>query len=221
MAKTYALSATSKEEKGKGNARSLRRDGKLPAVVYGANKEPVKVTLKSGVVNVEYNKGHMFTTLCNLNLDGKDQKVLVRDIQLHPVSDDVIHVDFLRVTDKTKIAIQVPVKFIDEEECPGLVDKGTLAIVRHEVELVCSAASIPDLIEVSLKGKENGDSVNISDAVLPKGTKPTITDRDFTIATLQAPRSMEDIEAQEEEADAAIEASEAEPVEEEKSEEGE
>lgn len=209
MAKTYALTAAAKPTAGKGAARALRRQGRLPAVIYGAGKAPMGVSLDSNAVNVEYLRGHMFTTLCDLNLDGKAQQVLVRDLQLHPVSDRVEHVDFLRVTDKISIAVAVPVHFVGEEDCPALVEKCTLNIVRHEVDLLCRAAHIPDQIEVSLAGKQNGDSINISDAALPEGTRPTITGRDFTIATLVAPRTVsvdEEVEA----ADAAAQEAAAE-----------
>lgn len=194
MAKLYTLQAESRDGAGKGASRALRRDGKIPAVIYGDGKEPVKITLPLNETNVEYNKAHMFTTLCDLDLDGTKHKVLARDVQLHPVTDIVQHVDFLRVNNKTKIAVSVPVQFTGEEESPSLKEKGTLNVVRHEVELVCSAMAIPDFIEVNLAGKEHGDSVKISDATLPEGTKPVIDDRDFTIATLIAPKVASDDE---------------------------
>lgn len=192
MSNNYALKAEKRDRAGKGVARALRRDNKLPAVVYGDKKEPVTIALGANAVNVTYNKGGMFTTLCDLDLDGDKHLVLARDIQLHPVSDLVQHIDFLRVTAKTMIAVEVPVKFINEEQSPGLEEKGVLNIVRFEVELLCAATAIPDEIEVDLTGKEQGDSVNMSDAALPEGTKPVITDRDFTIATIMAPRKMEE-----------------------------
>lgn len=196
MAKTYALSAVARTETGKGASRSLRREGKTPAVIYGDNKEPVKITLDENTINVEYNRGHMFTTLCELDIDGKAQKVLARDVQLHPVTDVVEHVDFLRVNDKTKIAVNVPVQFVNEELSPSLKNNGTLNVVRFEVELVCKAVAIPDFIEVNLEGKEHGDAVKVSDATLPEGTKPVIDDRDFTIATLVAPKTAAEEEAE-------------------------
>lgn len=197
MAKTYELSADSREEAGKGAARSLRREGKTPAIIYGDKKEPVKITLDSNTINVEYNRGHMFTTLCNVNVGNDKHLVLARDVQLHPVTDVVEHVDFLRVNDKTKIAVSVPVHFINEEKSPSLKEGGTLNVVRFEVELLCKAIAIPDFIEVDLEGKENGDAAKMSDAKLPEGTKPIIDDRDFTIATLVAPKTAEQLEAEE------------------------
>ena len=197
MSKNYALQAEKRERAGKGVARSLRREGLTPAVIYGDKKEPVKITLSENEINVEYNKGKMFTTLCDLDVAGDKHLVLARDVQLHPVTDVVEHVDFLRVTSKTKLAVDVPVQFINEEECPSLDQKGTVNVVRHTVELVCVATSIPDYIEVDLAGKEHGDAVKISDATLPEGAKPVIDDRDFTIATLVPPKTAAEEEAEE------------------------
>ncbi len=197
MSKNYALKADQRDRVGKGAARALRREGKTPAVIYGDNKEPVKITLDANTINVEYLRGHMFTTLCDLDVGSDKHLVLARDIQLHPVTDSVEHVDFLRVTKKTKIAVDVPVHFINEDKSPGMEEKGILNVVRYTIELLCSATHIPDQIEVNLEGKEHGDSINVSDATLPDGTTPIIDDRDFTIATLLAPRKIEDIEAEE------------------------
>lgn len=193
MSHTYILVAQAREQAGKGVARSLRREGKSPAVVYGANKAPVKISLDDNKLNVTYNKGHMFTNICELDLDGKTEKVLARDIQLHPVTDRVEHVDFLRVTAKTKLAVMVPIHFIDEEECPGLQRQGVLNVTRHEVEVVCKAMDIPEAINVSLKGIEFGQAVKWSHAVVD-GVEPVITDRDFTIATMLAPKVGDDDE---------------------------
>ncbi len=191
MSTNYAMTAAKRDGAGKGIARALRRDNKVPAVIYGDNKDPLNIALGANDTNVEYNRGHMFTTLCDLDVDGDKHLVLARDVQLHPVTDVVQHIDFLRVTAKTKIAVDVPVQFINETQSPGLEEKGVLNIVRHTIELMCSATSIPELIEVDLAGKEQGDSVNVSDAALPDGVKPVITDRDFTIATIMAPRKIE------------------------------
>ena len=208
MSKNYALKADKRERAGKGIARTLRRDGKTPAVIYGDKKEPVKIALGSNAINVEYNKGQMFVTLCDLDVDGDKHLVLARDVQVHPVTDVVEHVDFLRVTPKTKIAVDVPVQFINEDKSPGMQEKGILNVVRYTVELVCGATAIPEQIDVSLEGKEHGDSINISDAMLPEGTKPVIDDRDFTIATIMAPRKMEEPEPVEGEEGAEGEAAE-------------
>jgi len=197
MSKNYAMKADVRERAGKGIARSLRRAGKTPAVIYGDKKEPIKITLSENEINVEYNRGRIFTTLCDLTVDKEKHLVLARDVQLHPVTDVVEHVDFLRVTNKTKLSVDVPVQFINEDKCPSIEQKGTVNVVRHTVELLVSATAIPDFIEVNLEGKEHGDSVNVSDATLPEGATPVITDRDFTIATLLPPKTAEQEEAEE------------------------
>lgn len=196
MSKNYALEADKRERAGKGIARSLRRAGRTPAVIYGDNKEPVKISLSENEVNVEYYKGHMFTTLCELNVDKDKHVVLARDVQLHPVTDVVEHVDFLRVSKKTKLAVDIPVQFINEDKSPSLEEKGTLNVVRHTVELLVSAMNIPEVIEVNVEGKEHGDAVKISDATMPEGASPIIHDRDFTIATLVPPKTAEELEAE-------------------------
>ncbi len=188
MSKKYALKAANRERAGKGVARSLRREGRVPAVVYGDGKEPVKISLPLNESTMEYRRGHMFTTLCDLDLEGKTHVVLARDVQLHPVTDFIEHIDFLRVTPKTKIPVWVPVHFINHEDSPGIFQKGVLNVVRHEVELMCSAMDIPESIDVNLAGKDLGDAVKISDAKLPEGVKPVISNRDFTIATIVAPK---------------------------------
>lgn len=201
MSKNYALQAETRDGAGKGAARELRRNGKTPAVIYGDNKEPVKIALSSNDLNVEYQKGHMFTTLCDMDVNGEKHLVLARDVQLHPVTDVAEHADFLRVTPKTKIKVFVPVRFLNEDTAPGIKARGILNVVRYDVELVCSATAIPEQIEVDIGTKDIGDAIKISDASLPEGTKPVIDDRDFTIATIAAPRTAAEVE----EADSDIE----------------
>ncbi|MCC6597921.1 MAG: 50S ribosomal protein L25/general stress protein Ctc [Alphaproteobacteria bacterium] len=208
MSKHYALTAAKRDQAGKGAARSIRRENRIPAVIYGDKKEPVLISLPAKEVNIEYNKGHMYTNLCDMDVDGQKHLVLVRDVQLHPVKDVVEHVDFMRVTAKTRIAVYVPVRFINEDKSPSIYNKGTLNIVRHEVELLCGATSIPEFIEVDIEGKAHGDAVKISNAVLPKGITPVITNRDFTIATLVAPKTAAQAEA-EDAAEAPVAAPEA------------
>lgn len=213
MTKHYALSAEQRERAGKGVARALRRENKIPAVVYGDAKDAESIALPIKEVTLEYHKGHMFTNLCDLEINGKKQLVLARDVQLHPVNDRVLHIDFLRVTPKTTIVTHVPVHFLNEDTCPGIKAGGSLTIVRHDLELVCKATDIPEAIEIDLTPFVIGDAIKISDVKLPSGVKPAITNRDFTIATVAAPRLLleeEDaINAAKAEADAAA-ASEAE-----------
>ena len=202
MSKNFALKAEKRERAGKGVARALRREDKIPGVVYGDHKEPVMISMPAKEVGLEYNKGHMFTTLCDLDVSGDKHLVLARDIQLHPVTDRVLHVDFLRVSPKTKLNVMVPVHFINEEECPGIKEKGILNVVRHEVELTCAATTIPEAIEVDLTPFEIGDAIKISAASMPQGAIPAITDRDFTIATIAAPAGLK---SEENAADASAE----------------
>ncbi len=188
MTKHYALSAETRDRAGKGVARALRREKKIPAVVYGDAKEPESIALPVKEVTMEYHKGHMFTNLCDLTVGGKKNLVLARDVQVHPVTDEVIHVDFMRVTPKTTIHAKVPVHFLNEETCPGIKNKGSLTVVRHDLELVCLATDIPEQIEIDLTPFNIGDAIKISDVMLPKGVKPAISGRDFTIATITPPR---------------------------------
>ena len=196
MAKNIAIKAEKRERAGKGIARSLRREGRIPAVIYGDKKESINISLDSNDVNVEYYKGGMYTTICNLKIGGDKHVVLARDVQFHPVTDRVEHVDFLRVNKKTKLAVQVPVIFTNEDKCPSLAQKGTVNIVRHSVQLMCSAMNIPDAVEVSLEDKEHGDAIHLSDIVLPEGAE-LVNEPRLAVATLLAPKTAEQLEAEE------------------------
>ena len=220
MAKTIALTAEARERAGKGVARALRRENKVPAVIYGDKKEPVTITLPAKELTLEYHKGTFFTTICEVDVAGTAHKVLARDVQLHPVTDNIEHVDFLRVTDRTKIAVNVPVSFVNEDKAPGLRDGGILSVIRYEIELVCRAVSIPDEIEIDISALEMGEAVKISDVKLPEGAEPAITDRDFTIASIIAPRAVVEEEPEEGEEGAEGEAAEGEGGEEASAEEG-
>ncbi|MCB9978242.1 MAG: 50S ribosomal protein L25/general stress protein Ctc [Rhodospirillales bacterium] len=185
------LSAAKRERAGKGVARALRRENRVPAVIYGDGKPPVTISLPDKETNLEYRKGHMFTSLTDLDIDGQKALVLARDVQLHPVTERVEHVDFLRVTPKTRISVQVPVEFTNEAECQGLKDKGVLNIVHHELELLCAATDIPESVQIDMKGYEIGDAVRSSAVILPAGTELVgAQEEDFTIATIMAPRAV-------------------------------
>ncbi len=192
MTKHYALSAEARERAGKGVARALRREAKIPAVVYGDSKDAESISLPVKEVTLEYHKGHMFTNLCDLEINGKKQLVLARDVQVHPVNDQVQHVDFMRVTPKTTITVNVPVHFLNEENCPGIkTNKGSLTIVRHDVELVCKATDIPEHIEIDLMPYDIGEPIKLSAAKLPAGVKAAGDGkRDITVATIAAPRML-------------------------------
>lgn len=197
MTKHYALSAAKRDRAGKGVARALRRENRIPAVIYGDKKPPVTISMPVKEITLELHKGHLFTTLCDMDVDGEKYQLLARDVQVHPVSDAVEHVDFLRVTSKTKLTVSVPVHFSGYEDSAAAREKGVVNTVRHEVDIVCLATAIPESIEVDLSKAEIGDTIKISNAKLPEGAKPAIDDRDFTLATIMAPKRAADIEAEE------------------------
>lgn len=219
MSDTIALPAEPRERVGKGAARAVRRAGRVPAVIYGDRKDPLTISLDPRDVDRELHRPGFFATLYDVEVGGKKHRVLPRDVQLDPVSDRTVHVDFLRVAQDTEVTVNVPVNFVNEEESPGLKRGGVLNIVRHEIEFTCRADAIPQQIELDLTGLEIGDSVHISMVKLPDGVTPTITDRDFTIATVAAPSAVK-AEAAEEQAAAEGEEGEA-PAGEEAAAEGE
>jgi large subunit ribosomal protein L25 len=186
MADTVTFNAESRARVGKGAARAERRNGRVPAVIYGANKDPEAISIDPAQLRAARMQPGFFATLFEVEVEGNSQQVLCRDLQLHPVTDRPMHADFLRVTERTQINVEIPVSFENEEESPGLRQGGVLNVVRHVVEVICRAGSIPNDITVDLAGLEIGDSVHISNVSLPDGVKPTI-DRDFTIATIAAP----------------------------------
>lgn len=192
MTKHYALKAEARTKTGKGAARTLRREGKIPAVIYGDKKEPVGITLPLKEVTLEYQKGHMFTNLCDIAVGNDKVQVLARDVQVHPVTDVIEHVDFLRVSDNTKLTVSVPVHLENYEESKAAVGKGVINMVRHDVEIVCLAKAIPENITIDMTNAEIGDTIKISSVKLPKGATPAITDRDFTILTIAAPKTAAD-----------------------------
>lgn len=198
------VSVEVRESTGKGGARAARREGLVPGVLYGGGQDPVSISLKHNELTKAINSGRLISNMIKIDHKGKTQSVLTRDIQFHPVSDEPLHVDFYRVNEDSIIEVEVPVHFINDEESPALKAGGTLNIVRHAVEVSCPAGQIPEEIVIDLTGMEIGDSVHISMVKLPDNVTPTITDRDFTIATLQAPRAMVE-ETDEDEADEAEE----------------
>jgi len=185
------LSAETRKSVGKGNSRALRREGRIPAVVYGNKLDPLSISLSERDLNTELRKEGFFNKLCDLEV-GKDKVlVLPQAIALHPVTDRAEHLDFLRVSDKTKVTIEIPVKFENEEECPGIKKGGILNIVRYSVEVSCPASNIPELFVVDLTGLELGDSIRFSNIKdVAEGVIPTITDRDFIIASVVAPAAL-------------------------------
>mgnify|MGYP003574013430 FL=1 len=189
MSSNIVLTVDVREGTGKGAARAARREDLVPGVVYGGKLGPVAVNLRGNEIRKALLSGNFLSHILELNHEGKNQKVIARDIQFHPVSDKAMHVDLYRVEAGTKIRVNVPVHFTNEEACPALKRGGVLNIVRHDLELLCPASAIPESITVDLTGLEIGDSIHMSAVTLPANVKPTIT-RDFTIATLQGSRAV-------------------------------
>ena len=184
MAELTELKATAREGTGKLANRALRAQKLVPGVVYGGDKWPANVAMEYRLVWQHYQTGHFLSTVYLLNVDGKKERVIPRDVQVDPVRDFPMHVDFMRVSKTSRIDVDVPVQFVNEDASPGLKRGGVLNIVRHTIELSCPADAIPEKITVDLTGLDIGDSVHISAVALPKGITPTIADRDFTIASI-------------------------------------
>ncbi len=181
------ITAELRQHSGTGAAREARRNGLIPGVVYGAHVENILITVPRDALGREAGRTGFFSQLFRLKIADRDLDVIARDLQLHPVSDSILHVDFLAVTADSTVTVNVPVAFINEEESTGLRRGGVLNVVRHEIEFHCPANAIPDTIEIDLAGLDIGDSVHISAVNLPPDVSPTIDDRDFTIATIAAP----------------------------------
>lgn len=184
MAQLIELAATARPRAGKGAARQARREGKVPAVIYGDNQPPETISLDYNELWRQVLKGHFTATVFDVKVDGKSHRVIPRDIQFDPVKDLPIHVDLLRIGKDGVIRVAVPVKFVNEALSPGLKRGGVLNIVRHEVEVFCPYDRIPPAFEVDLDGMQIGRSIHISSIALPEGVHPVIRDRDFTIATI-------------------------------------
>ena len=204
---SVVLDVNVRENTGTGGAREARRNNLVPGVIYGGDEAPVAVAVKYNEVLKAINSGQFIGSMIELKQDGKAQKVFTKDIQFHPVTDAPMHLDFYRVTAKSIIEVEVSVNFTGEEESPGLKSGGTLNVVRYSIEVKCPAGDIPDNIEVDVSKMEIGDAIHISEVPLPKGVKPTISDRDFTIATIVSSRAA--VEAESEDGEEAAEGAEA------------
>lgn len=190
MSDTLNLPAETRDRAGKGASRALRREGRVPAVVYGGNEEPLAIHVEEKLLIKQLGTGHFFNSIVEVEVGGKTVKALPKDVAFHPVSDRPLHADFLRLSANATVHVNVPVVFANEEASPGLKRGGVLNIVRHELELVCEADKIPDDIAIDVAGFDVGDSIHISHVKLPAGSKSAITDRDFTIATIVAPSGL-------------------------------
>ena len=173
--------------KGTGSTFSLLSKGMVPGIIYGKGTEPTKIAFENKALQKLMQTGSFYSTILDIDIDGKSEKVLPKQLQYHPVTDKLIHFDFLRVQNDTKVTVEVPVEFLNQETCPGLKKGGVLNLVRREVELNCNANNIPDKLQFDLITSEIGDSIKISNIELPEGVNPTITDRDFVVATVVPP----------------------------------
>ena len=209
-----SLEANTRNTKTKGDVRSLRVAGNIPGIVYGGTEQNQKVTVLKKTLKILIAKENFLSNIITLNLDGKPQNVLPRDITYNVISDEPTHIDFLRVVPGVKIRIEVPVQFINHETSPGLKRGGVLNIVRRKIELKCPSEKIPEAIVIDLDGIEIGESFKISSVKLEEGVMPTIIGRDFVIATLAAPTVMKEPEkpAEAETADEAVEGKDSAPA---------
>ncbi|MEA1013669.1 50S ribosomal protein L25/general stress protein Ctc [Sphingomonas sp. LY54] len=203
MSEQLTLSAETRDRAGKGASRAMRREGRVPAVIYGAKEEPLSIHVEEKVLMKMLNTGHFMNSVVMIDVAGKANRTLPKDVQFHPVTDRPLHVDFLRIGEHSTVTVAVPIRFVNEEGSKGLKRGGVLNTVRHDLELICEASVIPDEIEIDLAGLDIGDSLHISQVKLPKGTESAITDRDFTIATIVAPSGLKAEAEEAEEAAAA------------------
>jgi len=201
-----SIEATIRNTKTKGELNTLRKQGIVPGIIYGGKDQNQKVSLYKKEVKILIEKENFLSNVLALKLDGKDHKVLPREIKYDIITDEPIHLDFLRIIDGTKIILEIPVKFINSEKSPGLKRGGVLNIVRRKVELKCPTENIPTELIIDLDGVDIGDSFKISSIKLPENVTPTIQGRDFVIATLAAPTIIKEPEKPAEEAAEGAEA---------------
>ena len=190
MSDALILPAEARERAGKGASRALRREGRVPAVIYGGKEEPLTIHVEEKELVKQLMTGHFMNSIVKIEIGGETVRTLPKDVALHPVTDRPTHADFFRLARDAKVEVSVPVIFVGEDNSPGLTKGGVLNVVRHELDLVCEADKIPSEIEVSVEGKDVGESIHISEVNLPKGSESAITDRDYTIATLVAPSAL-------------------------------
>jgi large subunit ribosomal protein L25 len=200
MSEVLTLAAEARDRAGKGASRAVRREGRVPAVIYGNKESAVAIHVEEKRLVKLLHTGHFMNSVVEIEVDGKTHRTLPRDVQFHPVTDRPIHVDFLRLSANATITVNVPVRFENEAASPGLKRGGVLNVVRHEIEVKAPADAIPDDILVDVTGFDVGDSIHISAVKLPKGVTPVI-DRDFTIATIAAPSGLKSQEAAEDAAE--------------------
>ena len=204
------IDASVRDTKTKGQVRALRKNGNVPAIVYGGSEQNEKVSVSKKTINALISKENFLSNILTLNINGKTQNVLPKELKYNVVTDDIIHIDFVRLLEGAKIILNIPVKFINNSDCPGLKVGGVLNIVRRKVELKCPTENIPSELVVDLDGVDIGESFKISSIKLPENVVPVIQGRDFVIATLAAPTVMKEPEKPTETAEAATESAEGE-----------
>lgn len=205
MSDTLTLPAETRDRAGKGASRVLRREGRVPAVIYGNKATPLSIHVEEKELARQLATGHFFNSIVEIKVGGKKLRTLPKDVAFHPVSSRPLHVDFLRLAAHAVVHVDVPVVFINEPASPGLKRGGVLNIVRHELELICDADRIPDDIQIDLTGLEIGDSIHLDAVKLPDGVTSGIQEHDATIATIVAPSALQS----EDDAAEAAEAAEA------------
>ncbi|MDC3023977.1 50S ribosomal protein L25/general stress protein Ctc [Alphaproteobacteria bacterium] len=195
------LNAFSREIVGSNSSKKVRGNNKIPAIIYGDGKNPQPISLDVKELRIAISKSTFINKIYDLSIDKTKTRVIVQDISQNPVTDRLEHIDFLRVNDNTAVTIEVPVKFTNEALSPGLKRGGVLNVVRYTVEVVCPVKNIPENFEFNLDGLEIGDSIHISHTEMDPAVKPTIKDRDFTVASILAPSALVSAEATEEKTD--------------------
>ena len=192
MTEILEIIVKNRDATGTGSARAIRRGGNTPGILYGNDTQPINITIETKLLVKHFQSGRFLSTLYDLNIDGKKSRVIPKDIQVHPVKDTPLHVDFYLLSKESKVIVEIPVLFINDDICPGLKKGGVLNIVRHNVEFSCPANEIPENIVVDLAESETGESIHISAVKLPENILPTISDRDLTIATIAAPAGVDE-----------------------------
>lgn len=210
MADVITIEAQARDRLGKGASRATRRAGFVPAVIYGDKKDPEAVQIAQNEIQRLLNRGGFMSQTYDLVVDGKKTTVLPRDLQLHPVTDMPMHIDFLRLGKGATVTMAVPVHVVGEDESTGLKRGGVINHTRHDIELNVPADAIPEAIEVNVADLDLGEAVKISDVTLPEGATPTITDRDFTILAIVAPSGLKSAQDAAEDAEEGEEAAEGE-----------
>jgi large subunit ribosomal protein L25 len=193
MAQVSEIKASARSRAGTGGARAVRREGRVPGIIYGDGREPQNIALMSNELVNLMHKGRFLSTVLDIDIDGGKTRVIPREVQVDPVNDNLVHVDFQRVGPGARIRVNVPVRFINESLSPGLKRGGVLNVVRHEIEVTCPVDAIPEEFVFNLEGLEIGRSVHISAIKLPEGVKPTIINRDFTVASIAGHRIEEEV----------------------------